>query len=266
MKRIRLDEVEGPSLDLRSPDEFAAGHLPGAVNIPLEELPERLHELPPRGEPLLLYGPSAEAAARFLSQKPRWEIAYCDDPLPSHGLSREPGAPLWRPHPWLSEQFRRIPAGGRVFDVAMGTGRDAVFLALQGYRVRGEDILPEAVAKAKELARRNGVSIEAKVGDLTRPQALAPESCEGIIVFNYLDRGLLPQLQDALLPGGVLIYETFLKGQEKHGRPKNPDHLLEPGELKESFADLEILAYEEGMREAGRLTARMAARREDRAD
>ncbi len=261
MKQISLVEIKGACLDLRSERDFAAGHLPGAVNIPFEELRLRMHELPPRGERLLLYGARAEEAARFLAQKPRWEISWCDERLPTEGLSHEPGQPLWRPHPWLMKHYRHIPAGGRVFDVAMGTGRDAVFLAKHGFEVSGEDILPEAVTKAKDLAARNGVQVDARVGDLTRSDPLPPESADGIVVFNYLDRELFRNLEAALRPGGVVIYETFMRGQELRGKPSRPEHLLQPGELAEAFRNLDVLEYGEGENGSGSLTARILARR-----
>jgi hypothetical protein len=68
----------------------------------------------------------------------------------------------------------------------------------------------------------------------------------GIVVTNYLHRPLLPPLAGALRPGGVLIYETFALGNERLGRPRNPDFLLRPGELLAAFAALTVVAFEEG--------------------
>ena len=80
-----------------------------------------------------------------------------------------------------------------------------------------------------------------------------PEACgalggayDGIVVTNYLHRPLLPALAAALAPGGVLIYETFAPGNERFGRPRNPDFLLRPGELLEAFAALTVIAFEQG--------------------
>jgi SAM-dependent methyltransferase len=71
---------------------------------------------------------------------------------------------------------------------------------------------------------------------------------DGIVVTNYLHRPLLPLLPDALTPGGVLIYETFAKGNEKYGRPRNPAFLLDPRELLDAFAPLLVIAaYEQGV-------------------
>jgi hypothetical protein len=69
---------------------------------------------------------------------------------------------------------------------------------------------------------------------------------DGIIVTNYLHRPLLPAIARALAPGGVLIYETFARGNERFGRPRNPDFLLRRGELLEAFTALTIVAFEQG--------------------
>jgi len=70
---------------------------------------------------------------------------------------------------------------------------------------------------------------------------------DGIVVTNYLHRPLLPVLAESLTPGGVLIYETFAEGNEKYGKPSNPDFLLRERELLEVFsAPLTVVAYEHG--------------------
>lgn len=69
---------------------------------------------------------------------------------------------------------------------------------------------------------------------------------DGIIVTNYLHRPLFAAIGRALAPGGVLIYETFARGNERFGRPSNPDFLLRPGELLEAFAALTVVAFEQG--------------------
>jgi hypothetical protein len=69
---------------------------------------------------------------------------------------------------------------------------------------------------------------------------------DGIIVANYLHRPLLPAIAQALAAGGVLIYETFARGNEQFGRPYNPDFLVRPGELLDAFAMLTVIAFEQG--------------------
>ena len=69
---------------------------------------------------------------------------------------------------------------------------------------------------------------------------------DGIVVANYLHRPLLPAIAGALAPGGLLIYETFARGNERFGRPRNPAFLLAPGELLAAFRGLTIVAFEQG--------------------
>ncbi len=67
-----------------------------------------------------------------------------------------------------------------------------------------------------------------------------------MVVTNYLWRALLPTLAASVDDGGVLIYETFARGNETVGRPSNPDFLLEPGELLRTAGDLRVIAFEDG--------------------
>ena len=78
------------------------------------------------------------------------------------------------------------------------------------------------------------------------PWPLRGEKFEGIVVTNYLHRPLFPRLIEALAPGGVLLYETFMLGNERFGKPSNPEFLLRPGELREAFAGLSEMGFEEG--------------------
>jgi tellurite methyltransferase len=256
-----------PCLDLREPAAFARGHLPGAGNVPLGELDARIHELPRRGTELFVVGgPEADRGARVLETRARWSLAWSPEPpedWPAEVLDCSAPSPLWSPSPWLEEHWQWLPARGRVLDLAMGSGRNAVWLALRGFRVEGEDILPEAVRFAEALATRHGVALDARVGDVTRPGALVPGSLDGLLVFNFLNRELLPRLAEVLVPGGVLLYESFLVGQA--GKPRRPQWLLEPLELKTTLEpSLEILAYREGEREPGRPLAGLVGRRPGR--
>lgn len=78
------------------------------------------------------------------------------------------------------------------------------------------------------------------------PWPFPGERFQGIVVTNYLHRPLFPVLRDALAETGVLIYETFMLGNERYGKPSNPKFLLRPGELLEAFKDLTVKGFEEG--------------------
>jgi hypothetical protein len=80
------------------------------------------------------------------------------------------------------------------------------------------------------------------------PWPYAGRHFDAVVVTNYLHRPLFPLLSEALAPGGMLIYETFMSGHERFGRPANPDFLLRPRELLDVFgAGLAVLAFEEGV-------------------
>jgi hypothetical protein len=78
------------------------------------------------------------------------------------------------------------------------------------------------------------------------PWPLPGEHFQGIVVTNYLYRPLFPVLEAALAQGGVLIYETFMLGNERFGKPSNPLFLLRPGELWQAFRGLHVIAFEQG--------------------
>jgi hypothetical protein len=78
------------------------------------------------------------------------------------------------------------------------------------------------------------------------PWPFAGRHFDAIVVANYLHRPLFPAIREALSDGGVLLYETFLRGQELVGKPSNPHFLLGPGELLDAFADLTRVAFEQG--------------------
>jgi SAM-dependent methyltransferase len=91
--------------------------------------------------------------------------------------------------------------------------------------------------------------VTAKHADIEgAPWPYADLRFDAIVVTNYLHRPLLPLLARSLLPGGLLIYETFARGNESYGKPSNPAFLLAPGELLAlaGEAGLQVAAYEHG--------------------
>ncbi len=148
------------------------------------------------------------------------------------------------PSPWIARWAPLVAAGGRVLDVACGTGRHARYFAGRGHTVMAVDRDADALTR---LAGTPG--IETRVADLEgAPWPLAEAVFDAVIVANYLSRPLFPYLLRALAPGGVLIYETFMRGNERFGRPSNPDFLLAPGELLERTAgELTPVAFEQGV-------------------
>jgi SAM-dependent methyltransferase len=147
--------------------------------------------------------------------------------------------------PWVARWARLIPQG-QALDLACGKGRHARLLASLGHAVIALD------RDAQALAVAAGEGIATVQHELEAPGAtwpFAPGSLVGIVVTNYLHRPLFGQIAAALAPDGVLIYETFARGNEIFGKPSNPDFLLHPGELLELAArgGLRVVAYEDGV-------------------
>jgi SAM-dependent methyltransferase len=147
------------------------------------------------------------------------------------------------PSPWVVRWAPLVRPGGEVLDVAAGSGRHTRYLAARGLEVTAVDRDETALAP---LASVSGVRVRA--ADLeTTPWPFPPEAFDAVVVANYLHRPLFASLVASLRPGGILIYETFMQGNELLGRPSNPAFLLHPGELLEVLRDrLTVVAFEQG--------------------
>lgn len=155
--------------------------------------------------------------------------------MASFGRPQDPDIP---PSAWVMRWAPLIHGGGTVLDVAAGHGRHTRALAALGLKVTAVDIDTSALADA---------SAEIVAADLeagTWP--FVGRRFDGIVIANYLHRPHFPRLVDSLAENGVLIFETFGQGNERLGRPRNPDFLLAPGELLQAFAALSVVAYEHG--------------------
>jgi len=158
------------------------------------------------------------------------------------------------PSAWVVRWAALLTPGGRVLDVASGGGRHARYLAGLGHAVTALDRDPPQIPGVRCL----GADLEDG-----SPWPLGEERFAGIVVSNYLHRPLFARLAGALAPGGLLIYETFMAGNERFGKPSNPAFLLRPGELWEAFPGLHIIAFEQGCARAPKpaLRQRLCARR-----
>jgi SAM-dependent methyltransferase len=136
-----------------------------------------------------------------------------------------------------------IAEGGTVLDLACGGGRHTRLLAGMGYAVHAVDRDAEALEHLADLDRVTTRCADLEAG----PWPYGNRGFAGIVVANYLWRPLLPQLLAALEPDGVLIYETFMLGHERFGKPANPAFLLRPGELLNVVRGrLTVVAFEQG--------------------
>ena len=176
------------------------------------------------------------------------EVMACLRTAPAHGATQASA--------WVARFADLVPHGATVLDVAAGNGRHARLFVERGHKVVAVD------RDVTDLAPNS--SLEVVRADLEdgSPWPLGERRFGGIVVTNYLHRPLVPLLVDRLEPGGVLIYETFAHGHERHGKPSNPAFLLEPGELLRAVAGkLRVIAFEDAAL-ADRIVQRIAAVKE----
>jgi len=261
----RLLALGAVVLDVRTPLEHEElGHIPGALLLPAELVSAAPAVLPDDGRPVVVvceHGLRSRQAVALLAEA---GVPACNM---AGGMSRWTGprvhgaSPVAGPSPWLLANALLAPRGARTLDVACGRGRHALLLAGAGFPVRAVDRDPGHVAWLGALARRLHLPLDVAVVDLeTRGASLGEEEWELVLVFDYLHRPLFPAIVRSLRPGGVLLYETYTRDQAKRGRPTNPDHLLDPGELPGLVAPLEVLRQREGDFD-GRSIASVAARK-----
>ena len=156
------------------------------------------------------------------------------------------------PSEWV-RRWADLISTGPVLDIACGAGRHAVLFAERGLEVVAVDREPQLIPGAQF------VQADLEGG----PWPFAGQRFAAIVVTNYLHRPLFPAIEAALADGGVLIYETFMVGNEKFGRPSNPAFLLRETELLQAFRGLTPLAFEQGYveRPKAAMIQRLCARR-----
>ena len=145
--------------------------------------------------------------------------------------------------PFLQEHVDLLPKGA-VLDLAMGEGRNGVFLATKGFDVTGVDISKEGLKKAKALAAQRSVTLTTIVADLEE-YTITPNTFDVIICTYYLQRNLFPKIAAALKPGGMALVETYTMDHRQYRPRFNPDYLLEPNELMTMLPGLRVLRYQE---------------------
>lgn len=145
-------------------------------------------------------------------------------------------ASLDTPSAWVV-RWAPLVARGPVLDVASGAGRHAKLFAARGLEVVAVDREPQVIPGVK--------FVQADLEDGS-PWPFAGRRFGAIVVTNYLHRALLPVIVAALADEGMLIYETFMIGNERYGKPSNPNFLLRPGELLQACGSLTVLGFEQG--------------------
>jgi tellurite methyltransferase len=163
----------------------------------------------------------------------------------------------------LLQRFWKVIPRGPVADIAMGNGRNSRFLAGHGYETYGVDRSSEALKIARDSSAPRILPPGLILGDANN-LPFRKESMTGVIIFYFLLRNIMAELVGLLRTGGVLMYETFLKRQNAVDRYRNPDFLLDDGELIGYFGDLDLIFYEETLSSTGgktRALARFVGRR-----
>lgn len=175
-----------------------------------------------------------------MGARERWNERYAD---PDRAWLPE------APAEWLVEHRALLSGGGRALDVACGDGRNALYLAQLGYMVDAIDVSDVAIdaLRAATDARGLAMTIAPRVVDLER-ETLPDGPYDVVVTLNFLQRDLFGPLQDALAPGGLLLYETLGRAHvDELGHDFNPDYLVAPGELLRAFDRLDVIAQHEGV-------------------
>jgi SAM-dependent methyltransferase len=158
-------------------------------------------------------------------------------------LSATPSHGALEPSRWVLRWATLVGRPSQLLDLACGLGRHARLFADLGHDVLAVDRDAEALATLTAVP-----GVHPQRHDLEgAPWPYAGRRFDAIVVTNYLHRPLFPHLLAALADDGVLIYETFAVGNERFGRPSNPDFLLREGELLEWVSGrLHVVAFEQG--------------------
>ena len=147
------------------------------------------------------------------------------------------------PIPFLQNHTDLLPKG-KALDLAIGEGRNGVYLATQGFQVTGVDISEVGLKKAQALAAEKGVTLATIVADLEQYD-IPPNTFDVIICAYYLQRDLFPKIAAALKPGGVAVLETYTVDNLQYRPNFNRAYLLEPNELLTMLPGLRVLRYQE---------------------
>jgi tellurite methyltransferase len=272
-----------------------AGACADAAHIPLAELEQRTHELPPPSREVWVVADSWEAyyALGWLHARGRRARLVSAPPPNADPAARYR---LWTPNAWLETvlyawetatqaEFRIAPLlqvppasrgeprGGslsqhlRALDLGCGSGREAVYLAAQGWQVVAVDRLPEALQRGRDLQRRyapDSPPIQWVCADLEKSDWQPDGKFDCILLFYFYARALIPRACAWLKSGGALLVEAFTETHRaRFGKPAADRRVVQSGELPRLLPDgMRVVAYSEGWRANGRHTARLWAVRE----
>lgn len=170
------------------------------------------------------------------------------------------------PSPLLADHIDllRTAPDKAALDVACGRGRNALFLARNGFSVTGLELDPEAVAHVRSVAEAEGLPLTVERQDLEAEGATLPLVAYGLVcVFYFLHRPLLPHIRNAVKPGGFIVYETFLiDAHLRWNSPKRKAFAFDHNELLDTFQGFRVHHYREAVDERTRTaSAQLIAQR-----
>lgn len=261
-----------------------AGAYAGVVHIPLGELEQRMHELPPPHRAIRLLCDSWDTyhALGWLHARGRRARLAPAPPADADPTARYR---LWEPNEWLGEvcaalesSLSPLSKGGeggagarfarirrpRALDLGCGSGREAVYLAAQGWQVVAVDRLPDALERGRDLQHRyapNSLPVQWVCVDLEKSDWQPDNGFDCITLFFLFSRELVSRACAWLNCGGMLLVEAFTETHRaRFGKPASHRRVVGAGELPRLLPEgMRIVAYSEGWRTNGRHTARLWA-------
>jgi SAM-dependent methyltransferase len=184
---------------------------------------------------------NSKGVRKMKEDQKRWDMKY---------LERKPD--LNQGSNTILKKYLRILPKGRALDLAAGEGRNALFLAENGFEAEAVDVSPVAITRVRKSAKVRGVKVKAVVADLDTYR-IPPGHYDVILNFYFLDRHLIPRIKKGLKKGGMVVFETYTAEQKKLGTggPGQDKYVLKPNELLRLFRDFHVLFYREGVFKEG---------------
>ncbi len=152
---------------------------------------------------------------------------------------------------------------GKVLDLAMGEGRNAVYLASKGYEVDGVDFSDTALKRAEKLAAESGVSIKAQNKDID--MFLLPlMTYEAVVITDYKPSlRFFKDINRGLKQGGLILLDAFTVEQLRRGQGPKPEmfECFQPNEVLHHLKNVHVIFYQERPLENGQIRVQCLARK-----
>lgn len=137
-----------------------------------------------------------------------------------------------------------LPESGKALDLACGKGANALLLAAKGLVVHAWDISDVAIQQLDQIAKEKSLKVYTQVRDVVAKPPSTNEF-DVIVVSRFLQREIIPNIIQALIPRGLIFYQTFVENKISSVGPNNPNYLLKQNELLEYFLEFNIILYRE---------------------